>query len=708
MRSARVCGKLQDLTATAGWGMKMKFVIFVMAAFSLSLNAQQAVPSASSTTAVPRLVNFSGGTANAQGKVISGIAGVTFAMYKDQYEGAPLWLETQNVQADAKGHYTVQLGATKPEGLPLDLFTSGEAHWLGVRVNGGEEQPRVLLLSVPYALKAADAETVGGLPPSAFVLATTASGNAVGLSGTAASASFSDAPPASSNVTTTGGTVNALPLWTTATNVQSSALTQTGSGSTAKIGIGTTTPATTLDVKGSETVRGTLTLPATGTATATTGKNSQPIAWTASAFNSGTATAVNQVFRWQAEPVGNNTLTTSGLLDLLYSTGTGTPTSTGLNIASNGRITFASGQTFPGTGDGTVNSVGTGLGLSGGPITSSGILTINTAVVPQLNTANSFTGNQTVNGNVSATGLVTGSAYNIGSNLFAFGDYAKGNAFLGFAGNTTTAQGGNTASGYSALSSNTSGYLNTASGYGALLFNTSGFENTAIGSSALSSNTTGTDNTAIGINALFSNTTGSYNTAIGYTSGDELTSGDNNIYIGNQGLSSESNTIRIGTGSGGTNPHTAFYVAAVLGTTVTSGQQVYIGYDGRLGTVNSSRRYKDDIQDMGEASRGLLKLRPVTFRYKQLAPDGSKPLQYGLIAEEVAKVYPGAVGYDDAGQPNSVEYHKINAMLLNEVRRQAREIEELKVDLETRAMSLEDLKASLAELKALVQSQLGK
>lgn len=110
---------------------------------------------------VPQLVNFSGRAVDPQGKVISGIAGVTFAIYKYQYEGAPLWMETQNVTADAKGNYTVQLGATSSEGLPLDLFTSGEGRWLGVRVNGGEEQPRVLLLSVPYALKAADAQNIG-------------------------------------------------------------------------------------------------------------------------------------------------------------------------------------------------------------------------------------------------------------------------------------------------------------------------------------------------------------------------------------------------------------------------------------------------------------------------------------------------------------------------------------------------------------------
>src|SRR5216684_5687686 len=86
-----------------------------------------------------------------------------------------LWLESQNIQADAKGNYTIQLGATKPEGLPLDLFTSGEARWLGVTVNGGQEQPRVLLLSVPYALQAAYAEMQRQLP-SAFVLAAPSAG----------------------------------------------------------------------------------------------------------------------------------------------------------------------------------------------------------------------------------------------------------------------------------------------------------------------------------------------------------------------------------------------------------------------------------------------------------------------------------------------------------------------------------------------------
>ena len=150
-----------------------KCILTCLLAISLfcPLVTAQQISSSADSAVVPRLVNVTGKATDVQGKAISGIAGVTFAIYKDQYEGVPLWMETQNIQTDAKGNYTVRLGATMPDGLPLDVFSSGEARWLGVRINGGEEQPRVLLLSVPYALKAADAETIGGLPPSAFVLA---------------------------------------------------------------------------------------------------------------------------------------------------------------------------------------------------------------------------------------------------------------------------------------------------------------------------------------------------------------------------------------------------------------------------------------------------------------------------------------------------------------------------------------------------------
>src|SRR5215831_3384479 len=334
------------------------------------------------SSAVPRLINYSGILRNSGGKTITAITGVTFLLYKDDQGGAPLWLETQNVTPDRTGHYSVQLGTTSANGLPSDVFVSGEARWLAVQVVHDAEQARVLLVAVPYAMKAADAETIGGLPPSAFVLAAPPSAEttrATTESVPAAPSSSSVSPLASSNVTTSGGTASTIPMFTTATNIQNSILMQTG---TAAIN-----------------VRGTLNLPASGTTTATVGKNSQPLDQTASAFNSGTSKAVSQLFQWKAEPASNNTSAPSGTLNLLFGSGAAAPSETGLRINSKGQFTFASGQTYPGT----ITNVKAGTDLLGGG--TSGIVTLNldTTKVPQLATANSFTGNQKVSGSMSAT-----------------------------------------------------------------------------------------------------------------------------------------------------------------------------------------------------------------------------------------------------------------------------------------------------------------
>lgn len=383
--------------------MKIATRLFLsITAACLGSFAHAQVPSGTPGAVVPHLVNFSSVAADEHGKAIPGIVGITFAIYKDQSGGSALWLESQNVQADAKGNYAAQLGATKPEGLPLDLFTSGEARWLGVTVNGGEEQARILLLSVPYALKAADAETLGGLPASAFVLAMpSAAGTTSGNKSAITSPSPSSAPPPNSPVTGLGSAAF-LPVWDTTSDIVNSVVFQSGSGSTAKVGINTATPASTLDVKGAATVRGNLSLPATGTATSTTGKRSQSTTLTTSSFNSGTGAAVSQNFRWQAEPTGNNTITPSGTLNLLFASGTGTPTETGLKIASNGQITFANGQAFPGTG--TITGVMAGTDLLGGGTNGNVTLNLDTTKIPQLATSNNFLGNQTVTGNVDVIG----------------------------------------------------------------------------------------------------------------------------------------------------------------------------------------------------------------------------------------------------------------------------------------------------------------
>jgi trimeric autotransporter adhesin len=339
--------------------------------------APAAVPAAVPAI-VPAMVNFPGTLTDLNGKPITGLVGVTFLLYREQQGGAPLWMETQNVRPDKAGHYSVMLGSTTSQGLPADLFVSGEARWLGVQVSGQAEQPRVLLLSVPYALKAADAETLGGFPLSAFVRAQpglpAVSSNSAALA--AASTSSPDAatapPPASSNVTTTGGTVNAIPLFTTAKNIQNSILTQTG--------------ITAVNVAGK------LNLPAQGVATASAGKFSRPEAFVASAFNSSSSVAVPQTFQLQVEPAANNTAAPYGTLNLLYGSGTAVPAETGLKINNKGVISFVAGQTFPGTGK--ITSVIAGTGLTGGGTTGAVTLNLNTANIPQLGTANDFTAPQ--------------------------------------------------------------------------------------------------------------------------------------------------------------------------------------------------------------------------------------------------------------------------------------------------------------------------
>src|SRR5271157_5698203 len=174
----------------------------------LPLCAQQPVANATNAgnLVVPPLVNFSGVLTEGNGKPPAGVVGVTFALYTEPQGGTPLWLETQNVYPDRTGRYSVMLGSTSSAGIPLQIFAAGEARWLGVQPQGQAEQPRVSLLSVPYAMKAADAQTVGGLSPSAFVLASPAT--------PAKSSSPSLAKKTGSTPNLAGsGTQNYVPLW---------------------------------------------------------------------------------------------------------------------------------------------------------------------------------------------------------------------------------------------------------------------------------------------------------------------------------------------------------------------------------------------------------------------------------------------------------------------------------------------------------------
>jgi len=448
--------------------MKLRAACVLVGFLSLILSLVPltvAQSTAETASALPRLVRFGGTVKDLNGNPMSGVVGITFALYSEQTGGAALWIETQNVVADGNGHYVVVLGSTKADGLPADLFTSEQARWVGVQVSGQAEQARVLLVSAPYALKAGDAETIGGLPPSAFVLnvPVSSSGGSANNGAMPAAASAPAIANTSSDVTTTGGTVNAIPLWTTATNVQSSALTQTGAGATAKVGIGTITPAATLDVKGTGTIRGTLSLPATGMATASKGFNSQALNLSASAFSSTTSTAVNQVFQWQAEPAGNDTSTPSGTLNLLFGEGATKPSETGLHIANNGQITFATGQLFPGAGTITGITTASGSGLAGGG--TSGTLSLN---VPAAGITNAMLANSKITLNASTAGglntpgaMTLGSAYTIGLKTCSANQILQysGTVWNCSAAGTGTITGVTTASGSGLSGGGTSGTL---------------------------------------------------------------------------------------------------------------------------------------------------------------------------------------------------------------------------------------------------------
>jgi len=374
------------------------FLVFIpmVSAQRPAAAGQGAASSATSavTAEVPRLIKFSGTLLDVQERPLAGPVGVAFALYAQQTGGAALWLETQNVKPDGNGNYTVLLGANSANGVPADLFASGEARWLGVQVEHDVEQPRVLLVSVPYALKAVDAETLGGLPPSAFARA----GSPAESSNAASSGSLLlpvPSPAASSfnastdpNVTTLGGTVNFVPKFDTASEVKTSQIFDNGTD----VGIGfpvtpTPVPVAKLDLNGSANIRGSLTLPATGTATATAGFNSQPMDLVASSFNKTISTAVNQHFRLQAEAVSNDSSNPSGKLSLLFGAGASTPAETGLSISNTGLLTFASGQTFPTvTGNETVTgNLSASLLISTAAVGTAPLKVTSTTLVPNLN-----------------------------------------------------------------------------------------------------------------------------------------------------------------------------------------------------------------------------------------------------------------------------------------------------------------------------------
>jgi hypothetical protein len=333
------------------------------------------------------------------------------------------------------------------------------------------------------------------------------------------------------------------------------------------------------------------------------------------------------------------------------------------------------------------------------------------AVALYLNTTGSYNtasgwgalGDNTTGSQNTASGVGALLSNSAGGNNTASGYFAL---YSNTTGNNNTASGfqaleanttgnGNTAGGYQSLQANTTGIINTADGYFALQLNTTGISNTASGADALLDNTTGNYNTAAGANALGNNTTGSGNIAVGLGAALNVAGGNsNNIHMGSQGAAGDSGVVRIGTQS----VQTSVYIAGISGASVSGGAEVFVNASGQLGTVNSSRRFKEQITGMGGSSDKLFQLRPVNFFYKAQYDDGSHLLQYGLIAEEVAKVYPEMVAYDNDGQVLTVKYQMLAPMLLNEVQKQH-------VQLQQQLEQNRKLEDRLAALEALLSSQ---
>jgi hypothetical protein len=283
---------------------------------------------------------------------------------------------------------------------------------------------------------------------------------------------------------------------------------------------------------------------------------------------------------------------------------------------------------------------------------------------------------------------VTGSNNSaVGENALVSNTTGASNSAVGrsaLAENTSGAD--NSAVGRAALRANTTGGANAALGHDALHTNTAGSFNSAVGRNALGSNITGADNSAVGRNALEANTTGTANAAFGNSAGDTLTTGTNNTMLGtgagdtltgadssnvaiaNGGVAGDNNTIRIGIQGNGLGQQDRAFMAGVFGATSTGGSAVFVNSAGQLGTTTSSRRFKTSIHPLGSPA-DVLKLRPVSFLYKPgVAPRAGR--QYGLIAEEVEKVFPDLVVDGRDGRPYTVSYQQLPVLLLAQLQRE--------------------------------------
>ena len=273
------------------------------------------------------------------------------------------------------------------------------------------------------------------------------------------------------------------------------------------------------------------------------------------------------------------------------------------------------------------------------------------------------------------------------------------NTFIGLgAGNPNITGGDSQFIGRSTGAAITSGNADVFVGGAAGASTTTGNGDVYVGWVSGSNSTTGQFNTFVGSQTGFYNTSGSNDLYAGFNAGISNTSGSNNIYLGNGGVDGESNALRIGGGQ-----QTAF-ISGVYGVTSASGVPVYINSNGQLGTMTSSRIYKQDIQDMGDITSALMKLRPVTFYYKPEYDKGHSR-QYGLIAEEVAEVYPDLVAYNPDGSAYTVRYQYLSSMLLNEFQKEYRKAQSQAELIDAQQKRMDELEQRLSRIESMVAGQ---
>jgi hypothetical protein len=670
---------------------------------------------------VPRLVPVSGVFQPSDGTAPAPVERVTFGIYADESGGSPLWQETQTLTIDESGRYSAMLGLTEPDGLPVEIFASGDARWLGIRVErpGEIEGARVRLTMVPYAIRAADADTLGGRPASAYMLAPRGEGDA-GDPVTAAATGTSGLAPAAINP----GLTNRVAKYVdNADSIAASQIEEDGDGVVGMTG-----------GQGSGIAPGTGVLPARlnvrfsnadGRQTGLSLRNDNGSAGAYSGmqmYDHTGALGVFQGFNNNSKEYRINNVAPNGTISFRLG---GVPRFT---VRNDGDIDISTG-TFRRSGTRLLYFPGAGnTGLGANALTANGSGIFNTAIGDGALAANT-TGNQNVALGAGALLVNTTGINNValGESALRSAVAANRNTAVGqsalnvatssfntavgaFALDATTTGNSNTGVGDDALGANTNGYDNVALGRQALSANVSGIGNVAAGRIALWNNTSGLFNAAVGLAALASLTTGSNNVALGASSGTQNSTGSYNIYIGHNVLatsSDESRTIRIGDLElyvDATNQtrykYDRFFTGGIYNGALTVGDRipVYVSETGQLGYLASSRRYKEDIQDIGDVSANVMKLRPVSFRYRQDARHARQPVQYGLIAEEVADVYPELVMRSASGEIETVHYDLVNALLLNEVQKQHRE-------LETQRATIDELTKRLAALERLLTTE---